>query len=126
MLWHREVCSGQKRVQDASRNSGTIGRGRWKRVHLLWLKGLRIRERLHGRRVRQQSVLKLLLLLRLFLPAPLLFQLFVDESNPPASFLAYLFEDLKDFFLLAPRGETLRGDGKRAYGDTSNSPNNSM
>ncbi len=126
VLWHRKVCSGQKRVQDTSGNSRTIGGGRWKWAHLLWLKGLRIRKRLHGRRIRQQSVLKLLLLLRLFLPAPFLFQLFVHKTDPPASFLPNLFEDLKDFFLLAPRGKTLRSDSKRAYGDTSNAPGDDM
>jgi hypothetical protein len=38
----------------------------------------------------------------LFLPAPLLFEFFVDEPDSPACFLVDFLEDLQTFFLLLP------------------------
>jgi len=59
-------------------------------------------------------LLRLLLRLRrrVFLPAPLLFQLFVQKADAPAGFLTDLLEDLEDFFLLSADGQAFGGDGE--------------
>lgn len=55
---------------------------------------------------------------RIFLPAPLLLELFVEEANPPSCFLTDLVEDLEDFLLFAADGETFGSNCKRAESNT--------
>ena len=55
-------------------------------------------------------------------PAPLFFELLVQEADAPAGFFADLLEDLKDFFLFAPDHKTFGGDGEGAEGDAGYAP----
>jgi hypothetical protein len=48
----------------------------------------------------------------LFLPAPLLLEFFIDESDSPACLLVDLFEDLQTFFLLLSVGENFARVGE--------------
>jgi hypothetical protein len=54
----------------------------------------------------------------LFLPAPLLFEFFVDEPDSPACFLVDFLEDLQTFFLLLPVCENFACvcKGSNSYG----------
>lgn len=121
MLRHRKVRRRQQRVQDPRRRplSGGLWRCRRQRRNRLRLqrqlrsKGLlriRLQSSCHAgggnlllrRRWRRRT--------RVFRPFPLLLQFFVDETNPPTGFLAYLIENLKHFFLLATDRKTFTGD----------------
>jgi hypothetical protein len=52
----------------------------------------------------------------LFLPTPLLLELFVDESDSPACFLVDFLEDLQTFFLLLSVREDFACVCKRSDG----------
>ena len=62
----------------------------------------------------------LLVLLLRRVPAPTLLQFCIDEADTPSCFLSDLVEDLQDFLLLSPVGQTFSRNGQRSQSYAGN------